>query len=316
MKAHSMRHQGYPQIDAPACHERVTGGTHRLVRTIRMVPRREGSSTKIRSAATAATVGSVALALAACGHATRVPFASPETTPDRAVVLEESAHRTSAGWTSVPASSPTPAVLPVPAAETGPPTPVATVGTGPTKPTAKPPTSIVQVTPRPAAPAPTAPAATAGTGTVKPTAKAPAPIVQATPRPVSPAPAAPAAPASKPANPAPVAAAPSAPSRSTTYRGVPVIYADPDGYPGAWGTSTAQAMWVYPAAPAQYVESVKMHEYMHVLEFRAGWTDVASTHGERVADAGEQLQGGSYFKYTKGSPTATELAEARALLGG
>jgi len=94
-----------------------------------------------------------------------------------------------------------------------------------------------------------------------------------------------------------------------------VIYADPDGYPGAWGTSSAQAIWVYPAAPAQYVESVKMHEYMHVLEFRAGWTDVASTHGERVADAGEQLQGGSYFKYTHGSPTATELAEARALLG-
>jgi hypothetical protein len=59
-----------------------------------------------------------------------------------------------------------------------------------------------------------------------------------------------------------------------------------------------------------------MHEYMHILEHRAGWTDTASTHGERVADAGEQLLGGSYFKYTHGSPTSAELAQARQLLGG
>ncbi|MEO7235486.1 MAG: hypothetical protein ABIW80_08935 [Lapillicoccus sp.] len=111
------------------------------------------------------------------------------------------------------------------------------------------------------------------------------------------------------------AVAPSTP-RPATYRGVPVLYVDPDGYPGAWGTASAQAIWVYPATPARYVESVKMHEYIHVLEYRAGWKDVASTHGERVADAGEQLLGGSYFKYTHGAPTAAELAEARTLLGG
>jgi hypothetical protein len=132
----------------------------------------------------------------------------------------------------------------------------------------------------------------------KPAKVAPAPAPKPTTAAAKPAPAAPAS------------------ARPTSYRGVPIINADPDGYPGAWGTASAQAIWVYPATPARYVQSVIMHEYMHVLQYRAGWTDVASTHGERVADAGEQLLGGSYFKYTKGSPTASELAQARALLGG
>ncbi len=56
---------------------------------------------------------------------------------------------------------------------------------------------------------------------------------------------------------------------------------------------------------------------MHALEYRAGWTQAqaASSNGERVADAGEQLQGGSYFHYTHGNPTASETAQARGLLG-
>jgi hypothetical protein len=222
----------------------------------------------------------LALCLTACGQEQLVAAGPLPGNGALAVsAFEAPAHRT-----SIPAPSATQPVAP-PTATSPAAAPTATATAVPS-----PAPSVEKATPRPTAPA-----------TPKPVKVSPAP---------APKPTAAAAAAAKPAPAVPAA------SRPTSYRGVPIINADPDGYPGAWGTASAQAIWVYPATPARYVQSVIMHEYMHVLQFRAGWTDVASTHGERVADAGEQLLGGSYFKYTKGSPTASELAQARALLGG
>ncbi len=71
------------------------------------------------------------------------------------------------------------------------------------------------------------------------------PVQPATPKPVKVAP----TPTSTPTTAAKPAPAAPAASRPTSYRGVPIINADPDGYPGAWGTASAQAIWVYPATP-------------------------------------------------------------------
>jgi hypothetical protein len=225
--------------------------------------------------ATATVTACLALALAACGHGAPLSVAVPAAAVMPAVVAEAPAHRLY--------------VAPVPVLLIEPVSPVPTPSA-----TAVPPTAAPAAVPAP----PAVPASTRA----KAVPKAAAPAAPAAATPTSPAAVG-------------AAAVVPPPSRPSSYRGVPVIYADPDGYPGAWGTASAQAIWVYPAAPARYVGSVMMHEYMHVLEFRAGWKDVASSHGERVADAGEQLLGGSYFKYTQGAPTASELAEARRLLG-
>ena len=258
----------------------------------------------IQGLAVAATAG-LALSLSACGHTGVTPLSASAVVaiiPSRVPVdlpvdaPETPAHSTPASAKPGPASTPDTSTGTVSAAPTAAPTAVKT------------PEPARETTSRPAGTGSSAKASPTAAPTAAPKAKAPSAASAAPPVAASPTTSVPAA--------APSAAAAPAAARLTAYRGVPIIYADPDGYPGAWGTASAQAIWVYPVTPARYVTSVTMHEYIHVLEFRAGWKDVASTHGERVADAGEQLLGGSYFKYTNGAPTAAEQAEARALLGG